>query len=125
MIEGLGQIMGFIQSPELRRDIKLLHDEMLNKIVELDYKYDHIAYSNILNLYVMGINRPICISDGVVIFDNSDYTISGSRFGVELFLDYQVTHGYKPYQKIDKMIHLYFIIDKSVIRDNKLNVLGI
>lgn len=68
--------------------------------------------------YVLGMNRPICICDG-----SAYYNAVFDRYNVELLIDYRVTHGYKPYQSLDRPIHIYLTISRQIARDRKLNTI--
>lgn len=105
-----------IKHPQLVCDIKSLISELMDKIVELEYE-NSSSLNRIIQNYVMGINRPICICDGRV------FSTPGGEFEVELLVDYRVTYGYKPNQSIDDDIHLYCTINKSIIRNKRLNEL--
>jgi|ERR1035437_3107793 hypothetical protein len=108
MIDGLCQI----QSQDLRNDIIILYDE-LSDVVD-KHIFTKFSCRQIITNYVLGIGRPLCICDGT-----ADLIRDG--ISVELLVDYQVTYGYKPYQSLDKPIHIYFRIDKNSIRNRKLD----
>lgn len=116
MIENLDKI----QHPDLKNNILQLRTDVIKIIIKeggFTNRPDVITKDHInsrLYEYVLGIEAPISISD-------SHCTTSPTAFYVELGVDYKVTYGYKPYQTLDKPIHLFFKIDESELRDYKLN----
>lgn len=112
MIQGLDKI----QSPKLQKDITQLYNELQDAILNEGGRVKSI--STTIHSYVLGLNRPICICDGVV-----HYNTVFDRYDIEVLVDYRVTHGYKPYQSLDKPLHIYFTISKQIARDNKIKTI--
>lgn len=122
MIQNLDKI----EHPELRDNILKLRNDVIESFAKegfdtngkLSAGHQRGDIKNIINKllykYVIGVGVPITISD-------SFCDTSTTGFCIELCVDYRVTYGYKPYQTLDNPIHLFFKIDKSDIRDHKLN----
>ncbi len=104
-----------IHSPELRRDLIRLYHESHSYFIE-GLPGDRIEVSqrglnDMINKYVL-----ICICDG-----RARYDILSNRYIIDILIDYCVTHGYKPYQPLDKAIELHLFISQESIRELKLN----
>lgn len=116
MIIGLDDI----SSPDLRYHITQIYKEMCDKAFSTS-SFSERNLNDIIHHHVLGIdNRPICICDGKAYLSSGMF---GDQYDVELLIDYRVAHFYKPYQPLDKPLHIYFTISKSIIRNNKLNEL--
>ena len=110
-----------IKSSELRDNINKIYDEVSEIIANTESveKAEPLIRKMLYN-HVLGIGKPISICDSVV-YHNSLL----NHISVELLIDYRVTCGYKPYQKLDNSIELGFIIYRSdaisYIRDKKID----
>lgn len=97
MIEGIEKI----KSTELLDGIYKLYHELIEG-ARSEFKKNTLTY--IINSYIWGDGRPSCIRDGGVYESDGGYR-------VELLVE-------NDYQHINEKIHLYFNIDKEIIRDN-------
>ena len=111
--KGLDQI----EHPELKKNLQQLRLNLIDyvnvhgKSTTLLSEINSLIYN-----YVIGIGVPITICDGRCY---EEYVDKGDYY-VEIMVDYKVTSGYKPYQILDKPIHLSFSINQQIIRDLKL-----
>ena len=107
--KGLDQI----EHPELKKNLQQLR---LNLIDCVNGRSTVGEINSIIYNYVIGVGVPITICDGRCY---EEYVDKGDYY-VEIMVDYKVTSGYKPYQPLDKPIHLSFSINQQIIRDLKL-----
>ena len=112
--------LDLILSIDLKKNIILLKKEVVSfiiknnhgincNVVDLIKKINEILYN-----YILGIERPITICDGRCGIVNNNIMI-------KIYVDYKVTSGYVPYQDLEEPIKLVFTINKSIIRDEKIN----
>ena len=112
-----------IEHPQLVKDIKSLCLELTSHIVKTGFELpahhslDRLAYSQIIQHHILGVDRPMCICDGAI------YSIGDGEFTVELLVNYQVMYGYKPNQESFTDIHLFYKINKEILRDHKIDEL--
>jgi len=99
---------------------KILSDELKKDLLSLEEYVFSSDFENLGTLknylhtkYVLGCGDPICISDVGITGKLDD-------FEVYLGVDYKVTYGYKPYQDLDEIIILNFIVNKETKRDRKI-----
>ncbi len=109
-----------IESEELRGNLLKIKDGVIDIISRDSNRFTRDTnLVNKINKYlynhVIGIESPIAICDsGAWINPDMNYII-------ELVVDYRVTSGYKPFQNLDKDIHLTFEVSKIELRNNKIN----
>ena len=114
IIENIEQI----EHPQLVKDIKSLCLELTNHIAKKPTLVkDEYLYNDIIRNHILGINRPMCISDGII------YSIGDGEFKIELLVNYQIMHVYKPTQKSFTDIQLFCKVSKEILRDYKINEL--
>ena len=108
--------INLIESRELRDNIYKIYDDVLDLLCTCDsFTKARPLVNKLLHNYVLGIGKPISICDSSVY---SNHTFGKCDFmTVELLIDYRVTYGYKPYQSLDKPIHLGFLLyEEDVIQ---------
>jgi hypothetical protein len=96
-----------IESDELRKNLLKIEKEIIESYISDGQK----SFHKILTEWTIGIGKPISIAD-------SEYRIHDDK--IELLVNYQVTYGYIPYQRLESPIHLFIKLDQESIRDYKL-----
>ena len=109
MIEGIEKV----KDSELLGGIYKLYNEVIDFSSDgfIKNKSSHsmiYGINSIITTYIWGINRPSCIRDG------GAYLKEIGVYRVELLVE-------NDYQHINDKIHLYFNIDKELIRDNRID----
>ena len=101
--------INLIKSKKLRDNINQIYDDVLDLLSTCDNFVEAKPLVNkLLYNYVLGIGKPISICDSVVYVN---HTLGKCDFmTVELLIDYRVTYGYKPYQPLDKPLHVGFLL---------------
>ena len=99
-----------IESPELISNLLQLEKEIIESYIKNGQKYFH----KILTEWTIGIGKPITIADSESIIHDGK---------IELLVNYQVTYGYEPYQRLESPIHLFIRIDQESIRNYKIEEL--
>jgi hypothetical protein len=124
-----------IWSVDLKRNIILLKEEVYNFMSQNWNDTDLIKKVNgLLYYHVLGVGRPICICDGACkmggnvtsqnIWAEWGYDDIGENdYKIYLAIDYKVTSGYQPYQDLERPMKLSFLVNKSQIREDKINQL--
>jgi hypothetical protein len=113
-----------IWSVDLKRNIILLKEEVYNFMSQNWNDPDLIKKVNgLLYYHVLGVGRPICICDGACKMGWGYDDIGENDYKIYLAIDYKVTSGYQPYQDLERPMKLSFLVNKSQIREDKINQL--
>jgi hypothetical protein len=118
-----------IWSVQLKKNIILLKEEICNFMSANWNDPDLVKKVNgLLYYWVLGVGRPITISDGTCrkggSFESWGYdSIGDFDYKITMSICYKVTSGYQPYQDLERDIKVSFLVDRKLLRDDKINQL--
>lgn len=114
--------LDLIESVDLKNNLLQLRLNLIDMLSDPNLNWGHKdtehKVNNFLYRNVIGVGYPISICQGGCWYEKDSYVI-------EFSVDYKVTYGYAPYQSLDAPISLKFRVNKSTIRDRKLDKIGI
>jgi hypothetical protein len=118
-----------IENIELKNDILKLRENIIDIFSNLKWdevKQNEKVINDALYKYVLGIGHKICICDGNCVYADMNFRVFCKQYyKIELLVNYQVVYCYDPSHLFDKPVYLAFKIDKSDLRENRLEKLGI